>query len=202
MRIRHWISVLGLLVGCSAAPHAEIATYDFGMPRANNPAPPRLPVALTLAPVAAAPWLGGSDIVYRLAYEDSARPRAYSLSRWVAPPGALFTQRLQQRLDSSGAIAGTNDGVTTPYLLRMDLEEFSQVFDAPDSSRALVRVRATLIDATGRTLVAQQTFTVERPVTGSNAAGAVRSLRDASDGAVDSLLEWLGGELNRIAKSR
>jgi cholesterol transport system auxiliary component len=199
MRLGLLTVVLGLLAGCVAVPN--IATYDFGLPSTGKATTAHLPAPLALVPVAAPSWLNGSDIVYRLSYQDPARPRTYSLSRWVAPPATLFAQRLRQRLDSVGSVVSTSDGVTAQYLLRTELEEFSQVFDAPDSSRASVRLRAMLIDAPSRSLLAQRTFSVERSVLVSDATGGVRGLSEASEGVMDGLLEWLGGEMNRLAKN-
>lgn len=198
--MRRWLLALLLLGGCVVAPDAPIATYDLGLPPITPGTGTPLLAPLSVAPVAAPAWLNSSEIVYRLLYQDPARSRSYGYSRWVAPPAALLTQRVRQQLDLVAAVASTNDGVTSQYVLRMELEEFTQVFDTPNSSRALVRLRAILIDAPSRKLLAQRTFSVEGPARTPDASGAVSGLSEASDGALHALLEWLNGEMSKVAK--
>jgi ABC-type uncharacterized transport system auxiliary subunit len=59
-----------------------------------------------------------------------------------------------------------------------------------------VRLRATLIHLTTRRLVAQQTFTQERQAL-PNAEGAAKSLGEAGDAVVSSLLAWSRQYLNK-----
>jgi cholesterol transport system auxiliary component len=189
---------VGLIAGCASGPVANVATYDFGLSPTRRDDIRHLPAPLSVASVAAPPWLNSNEIIYRLNYQDAARARAYSLSQWVAPPAALLTQRLRQQLDFAGTITRPNEGFSSRYLLRTELEEFSQIFDTADSSRALVRIRAALVDVATKTSLAQRTFSVERLVPAPNAAGAVTSLGQATDGAIEALLEWLVIEMNQV----
>jgi cholesterol transport system auxiliary component len=124
-----------------------------------------------------------------------AQPRAYVESRWLAPPAALFTVRLRQRLVATnrGGVLMPGDGVRVAATLRVELEEFSQVFDAPERSRALVRVRATLVS--GGRLLGQTSFTIERSAPSADGAGAARALALAADGAIDRLIDWTAESL-------
>lgn len=190
---------LALLAGCAIGPRARegVANHDFGLPRADKETNPRLQQDLIVADVNAPAWMDNSAIYYRLAYQDPTRPRAYSLSRWVMSPAALLGQRLRAsiaRANKSGVLA-PGDGARSPYTLRLALEEFSQVFDAPERSRAVLRLRASLVR--GHEIVAQQNFSLEEPAATPNAEGGVRALIAASDAAGEKLVDWLAANMNR-----
>ena len=183
------------LSACAGNPAAPPAEYDFGIGGATLEEPPRLKREIAVADATAPAWLDSPALVYRLAYRDAAQPRAYVESRWVAPPAALFTAQLRQRLVAttrSGVLA-PHDGVRTAATLRVELLEFSQVFDAPDQSRAVVRVRAVLLS--GGRLLAQTSFTVDRPAPSADAAGGARALALAADAAIDRLIGWTADTL-------
>jgi cholesterol transport system auxiliary component len=73
----------------------------------------------------------------------------------------------------------------------VDLEEFSQVFEVPDKSRAYVRMRATLIRATERGVVAQRTFGTERTAASADAVGGAKALASGADELVDAIVAWV-----------
>jgi cholesterol transport system auxiliary component len=178
------------LAACVNNPPVKPAEYDFG-PGAVTPAgSPRLQREITVASVTSPVWLDSPGLIYRLAYRDASQPRSYVESRWVAPPKELFTARLRQRLGATAPsrVLAPADGVRTAVTLRVELLEFSQVFDSPERSRALVRVRAVLV-ADGR-LVAQSSFTTEEPARSADAAGGARALALAADAAIDRLISW------------
>jgi cholesterol transport system auxiliary component len=189
---------LALLAGC-AIPQARdgMASYDFGLLRPDKEANPRLRHDLVVAAVSAPAWMDNSGIYYRLAYQDATRPQAYAQSRWVMPPAALLGQRLRARIAqaSKSAVFAPADGVRADYTLRLELEEFSQVFDAADKSRAVVRLRASLIRNRG--IVVQQGFGVERASATPNAEGGVQALIAASDEAGNSLIDWLAANMKK-----
>jgi len=181
--------------GCSLAPAPGpvIANYDFGLPPEGRTTPV-LRQPLLVHNVNAPGWLDSPLIYYRLTYQDVTRPQAYADSRWVSSPAELFTNRLRARLAASaGGIIRPGDDARAKYALRVDLEEFIQVFDAPGKSRALVRLRASVMG--NRSLIAQRDFSVERPAKTPDAEGGVRALIGASDEAVDQLIDWMVGAL-------
>jgi cholesterol transport system auxiliary component len=142
-------------------------------------------------------WLSGPGIVYRLNYDNAARPQAYALSRWSASPALLLTERLRARLaaaTANGIVAGI-DGVRADYVLRVELEDFSQSFDAPNSSRVALRARASLISIPARTLVAQSTFPVEQAAPTPDAPGAVQALNAATEEFLEALVKWTEARL-------
>ena len=185
------------LAGCALGPKIQQTdTYDLGPPRAYAGAGPSVAATLLLPDVSAPSWLDGHGIVYRLSYENDARPQAYANSRWVAPPAALLTQRLRSRFAAGpGGVVTGADGARAEYGLRVELEDFSQSFTATNASRVALRARASLVRLADRLLVAQRVFVVERPAPTPDARGAVVALGDASDEVVESLVQWTGGQV-------
>ena len=190
---------LAVLAGCAIGPQSRdgIANYDFGLPRSDKEVNPRLQHDLVVAVVSAPAWMENAGIYYRLAYQDATRPQAYAQSRWVMPPAALLGQRLRASIAraSKAGVFAPADGVRADYTLRLELEEFSQVFDAADKSRAVVLLRASLIRNRG--LVAQQSFGIERAAATPNAEGGVRALIAASDEAGNGLIDWLTANMKK-----
>jgi cholesterol transport system auxiliary component len=187
------VMALGLACGsCGISPIStppEVTQYDFGPAPAKNPAP-ALRQSLLIYDVSAPGWLDSPVIYYRLAYQDAARPLAYADSRWVGSPAELIGGRVRGRLAGSGkgGIVHPADGTRASYALRVELDEFMQVFDAPGQSRAVVRLRASVLGKNA--LLAQKNFSVERPAGTPDAEGGVRALIAASDEAVDQLVAW------------
>ena len=180
-----------LLGGCSVLPTPTTpdAQYDFGPPVAAAPAVKVNGTVLVHEPLAPA-WMDGPALHYRLLQTAPAQPRAYANSRWVMPPAALLTARLKSRLaEASPGVYGPTDSLRADQVLRLELDEFAQVFDSPQSSRAVVRVRALL--AAGRAAPLQKTFTVERPAATPDAPGGARALIAAADESVNQILAWV-----------
>jgi cholesterol transport system auxiliary component len=178
------------LAGCTLGPpqRPSQALYDLGPPAA--PDSPWPAASLAIPRVSAPDWLESPTFQYRLAYQDPLRYHGYAGSRWVASPAQLLTERLRQAAQASGRGGARDvDGVKADYLLRVDLEEFSQVFDSPGASRAVVRARATLVRG-GRTLAGQKNFAVEKPAPSPDAAGGAQALAAAADQLVAELLAW------------
>jgi cholesterol transport system auxiliary component len=194
--------VCGAFTGCSLGPKAteQPASYDLGQPRAAAAASSAIAATLAVPEVIAPAWLSGNGIIYRLNYDNASRARAYTLSRWTAPPPALLTQRVRSRFAaaSPAGIVTSADGVRADYILRVELEDFSQSFDAPASSRVTVRARASLVSLANRTLVAQREFAMEQPAPTPDAAGGVQALSAASEELVDSLLNWTAERLKSV----
>jgi len=190
---------LALLAGCAVGPQSRegTASYDFGLPRTDKDINPRLHQDLLVADASSPAWMDNSGIYYRLAYQDATRPQAYSLSHWVMPPAALFGQRMRASIAraSSAGVFVPADAVRAGYTLRLELEEFSQVFDAADRSRAVLRMRASLIRQRG--IVAQQDFNIEHTAATPNAEGGVRALIAASDDAGEKLVDWLAVNMKK-----
>ncbi|RQR34859.1 ABC-type transport auxiliary lipoprotein family protein [Burkholderia sp. Bp9142] len=145
--------------------------------------------ALKVLDVAAPDALDTDKFVYRLAYADAQRMAVYRDSRWTAPPAQLLTQRLRGALSLRGAVLEGSDGVRAPTL-KVDLNEFEQVFDGQSQSHGAVTARATLT-RDGKVL-GQRTFVARAPSSTPDAAGGARALAAASDELVSQIAAWVG----------
>lgn len=183
-----------VLGGCALpAKPQRPALYDFGPGPLSAPAPAQAAKpALVLAEVEAPAALDSGALLYRLAYADAQQLRPYGQARWTMPPAQLLRQRLREALGRQRPVLNAGEGGAT-LLLRVELEEFSQLFEAPERSQGLVRLRASLVDtALGREqLLAQKVVVAQRPAASADAAGGVRALTGAADAAVQELLDWL-----------
>ena len=186
-----------LAAGCSLAPQprATQTEYDFGPLPTQATGAPRIREPVLVPEITAPAWLDTNAMVYRLAYQDVASPRAYANSRWVMPPAALMTTRLRSRLaqESAAGVLAPDDNARADAVLRVELMEFSQVFDAPGTSQVLVQVRASLIR--GQKLAAQRSFVVRKPTATADAAGAAAAFAGSADEAVDAVVAWTAGVL-------
>ena len=217
---QHLLFVLALLLaGCASPRSAETyKMYDFGPAPMHVPAaaaPARM-APLVLFDTQATPSLEGNAVLYRLAYADAQQLKPYALARWSMPPAQLISQRLRQHLGLQRAVVAPGEllpasaprfaasaavpasapspSLAAPLLnLRLVLEEFSQVFDAPADSHGLLRLRATLTQrASGsEILLAQRSFVVQQPAPSPDAVGAVRALTAASDQLAEQMAAWL-----------
>jgi cholesterol transport system auxiliary component len=184
--------MIATLVSCAFDRPSSVAptSYDLGPPPRYSRANPSI-AGTVLIPTARAPaWLDEPGIAYRLLYEERDQPRTYAMSRWAADPAALLTDRIRSRFAAvSGGVVTPVDSSTADYTLRVDLDDFSQRFDAPGHSRATLIARATLLSTHDRKLVAQRTFAIEREAA-PDAAGAVTALTEASGEFVEELVKW------------
>lgn len=198
------------LAGCSAlpSPPAAAVRYDLGLADVNPPAasaaaPPVAPVPLVLAEVQT-PGLpeGMTAMLYRLHYADSQQLRAYQSARWSQAPALMLEQRLRMRLGLERAVLSERDGISFRTLdgrplaaLKVELHEFSQVFDSASSSHAVVRVRASLIERDAHTgsnvLGGQKIFTAQVPAATADAAGGAKAMALAVDDVTAQLSRWL-----------
>ena len=194
------------LSGCSALPDKPVrpTLYDFGpgsvtLESATRQAP--LP-ALALDDITTSGGaLDNTALLYRLAYTEVQALRPYAHARWSTPPAQLVRQRLREQLSLRRPVFNARDGVAInrsggavlPLRLRLELEEFSQLFTAPDASVGVIRLRATLVEVTpaGEKFIGQRSVVVQRPAPTADATGGVRALTAATDAAIEELDQWL-----------
>src|SRR6185369_15623882 len=121
-------------------------------------------------------------------------------ARWSAPPPQLIRQRLRQLLGNDRVVLDQADnaalartGGAAPRVLRLDLEEFSHLFESPTESWGLLRLRATLMENTiaGERLLDQRSFVIRRPAPSADAPGGARALAAATDAAAEEIGQWL-----------
>ena len=206
------------LSGCSILDKPlRLAMYDFGpgelasasaAPASASSASLPASTAMTRLPALAlddiaspAGALDNTSVLYRLAYVDAQQLRAYSQARWSSPPAQLIRQRLREQLSQRRSVFNAREGLALnrsqsaalPPVLRLELEEFSQVFSSPQASVGLIRLRATLLELSpgGEKLIGQRTFAIEQPATSADAAGGVRALTLATDAAIAAIDQWL-----------
>ena len=193
-----------LLSACAALPEKPVrpVVYDFGpaslaVPTAAvggfaNAATAPLP-ALMLADIQAPAALDGTAMLYRLAYTDARQLRPYAQARWSMTPAQLVRQRLREQLSAQRTVLNPGEAPAN-LTLRLELEEFTQIFDQPDHASAQVRLRATLVDTqAGRErLLAQRQASAQRPAPTPDAAGGVQALAAATDAVAAELAQWVG----------
>ena len=189
-----------LLAGCHLIGSHDTAktAFDFGVPQTREieAGLKALPVDIVVTNIVAPGWMDNSSMYYRLTYRNTANPLPYANSQWVMSPAALLTQRLRWTLGGSNeGSSGSGPSTRALYVLRSELIEFEQIFDRPDQSHGVLRLRATLEQQRdgGR---AQRTFTIEKPAPTPDAAGGVKALSRCADELSDSVTEWVAGELS------
>jgi len=192
------VAVLAL-TGCHFLGTQDSAkmAFDFGPPKTQESAPDPKPLRanVTVADIVAPGWMDNSSMYYRLTYRNAANPLPYANSRWVMSPAALLTQRLRWTLGdgSDGEIRGASPP-KEDYLLRGELMEFEQIFDRPDQSRGVLRLRATLEGRrNGRRT--QQTFEIEKPAPTPDAAGGAKALSLCAVELSNSVTRWVADKL-------
>lgn len=205
MLIRHTLLVMlvaagGCLSACSTPSVVTPSVFDLGTvkfgPLASGAVDMRVEVSAT-------PALASTDMVYRLLYDDAQVWRRYANSRWAATPAQLVQERLRVGLLAAPAVNGVGGvgGTAVSRNLSVRVLEFSQWFDRPDSSRAVIQVEARLYQ--NGILQVQQLMQVEAPASSANAAGGAAALAQASDELANRLLNWQGEQQReRIMSSK
>lgn len=185
----------GCAIGQQKTPSPD--AFDLGPePLRSAPASGKLPGTLMVSDVAAPPWLDTTSMFYRLAYIDGAKVQAYAHSRWVASAPDMITTRLRARLAevmAQGAVT-PSDGARGETQLKFELDEFDHVFDAPGSSKVVMRARGTLIKRLDRSVIAQRGFLVELPAA-PNAPGAVKAFSSAVDQFSTQVVDWVSATI-------
>ena len=174
------VALLLLQQGCAAVSRpASPAVHDLGVSTVGGGG--RAAAMLRGLEVQAAPWLGTTAMGYRLATVQPTRRQAYAESRWAASPAQLVEVSLRRGLTpGQGACR-----------LRVELDEFVQIFDTPDGSRGLVEVRVSLLPGRGEQVLAFHAFSVTRPAPVADAAGGVQALRAATRDLATDIEVWL-----------
>lgn len=191
------VSLIAMLVaalsisGCASVGKTDAATlHDLGPLRVQQT--PALPALrpISIAEIRAPAWLDSNMMFYRLDYANALQPRTYAHARWTMPPAQLLMQQLKARIAQAGGVALTaSDGALDVPVLRIELDDFTQNFDAPDRSVGTVSLRASAYK--GRALVAQKSFTRQAPASSADASGGASALAAASNAAVADIIVWL-----------
>lgn len=175
-----------LLTACASRPPAQanLAYYDFSGEPASLPAP------LRSVDISSSSWLASNAMYYRLAYADGNRREHYAESRWTAQPAELLGVRLERNL--MGAVATPGSFLCR---LRLELDDLTQVFDQPGSSRLLLEARATLY-GTQQTVLARRSLSLSRPA-GADARSGVAASGAVVDALSRELQAWARQECRK-----
>ena len=180
--------LLGLmLTGCFTAGkrggEETLAIYDLGL--ISVPSADKLRRAQPMAVEVRAPlWFDSMGIEYRLAYVDKARLREYGRARWAGPPAQLIQQHLVQQLGF--VVHGQS---RAGCVLRLDITEFSQVFDTPNTSHALLQGRLQWMDRS-RTSMAMREINLLSDAPSADARGGVAALSASIEQLTVTIKNW------------
>ncbi|MCB1929755.1 MAG: membrane integrity-associated transporter subunit PqiC [Rhodocyclaceae bacterium] len=177
-------AVLAVLAGCGSVGTLpkSLTLHDFGPPGEARYAPA---VPLRLLEVRAPSWLGSSGMQYRFADPTDQRRLTYTQNRWVGSPSELIQTAMRRAYDLALPDGGG-------CLLRVELDEFSQVFDSPTTSHGVIEARALLISPRADALLAETRINVTAGAASPDAGGGAAALREASDRLIDEVARWLG----------
>jgi cholesterol transport system auxiliary component len=177
-----------------------MAVYDLGLQSHTDnqlQQPHQQRKSVLIADAAAPLWLDNTAIHYRLLYSNPSQSYSYANSRWAAPPAAILTQKIRDRIvtHTDKRVIKNSGTARADYILHIELEEFIQVFDTANDSRIAISLRASLVERNSRYLFAQKDFGIQEKTPTADAAGAVSALGSASNQLVDQLIAWLTAEL-------
>ena len=171
------ILLLLLTAGCSlSGKNIVVALHDLG--------PVTLPreAGVTYSPlirVSAPDWLTDTHIYYRQLFLVPTVLKTYTRDRWIAPPGELLERRFSLIKGGQGLV------------LRIQLVDFEQQFDAPDRARTLFGFNVKVFRGRGDKPLGQRFFSYQQENETANAAGTINSFAELSNRAADDLAIWL-----------
>jgi cholesterol transport system auxiliary component len=175
-----------VLAACGNLPKAAAtyAVHDFGP--LDSAVMRSVPFPIRNLEVVPAPWLASNAIQYRLVYAQPTRRQFFLESRWAAQPAQLMEVAIKRTLKANQTAVATSG-----CRLRIDLDEFAQVFDTAGVSRGVIEARAVLLAPRTDQLIASQGFAVTRPAASADAVGGVVALREGVLQLSGELLDWL-----------
>ena len=172
--------LISLLNGCGGAAPAEPRTLDLGLAAPGSALPPE-----RIASVRAVAPFESTDMQYRLAYRNAAEIAAFASSRWAASPAELLRKQLLRAAnDKAGKCA-----------LDIEIQEFTQVFSAKESSEVRIELRAWLGTTGARASgVVTRGWSVVEPDAGADAAAGAAAFARAADRAIGELGRWIAAQ--------
>ena len=119
---------------------------------------------------------------YRLAYRNPAEIAAFAHSRWAAAPAELFRKQLLRAANEQAARCG----------LRVEIQEFTQVFTAKEASEARIELRAWL--GTGPERAVSRGISVVEPNAGPDAVSGAAAMARAANRAIADIGAWIAAQ--------
>lgn len=120
---------------------------------------------------------------YRLAWRNAAEIAPFANSRWAATPAEMLRKQLLRSASEQTAKCG----------VRMEIQEFTQVFTAKDASEARLELRVWLGTAPGKP-IASRGWNVVEPNAGADAASGAAALARAVNRAVGEIGGWVAAQ--------
>lgn len=195
MKMRHlsqaclMLALLVFLQACASNTAVRHSNYDFGAPPARL-AQSAVKLALSVAEISAPATLDGIAMLYRLDYDNPQQLRPYAQHRWSMPPAQLFAQRLKLQIAAGGGtVLALTDGVANLPVLKIEIDEFSQIFSSPLQSHAQLSLRASLMKK--NTLIAQRQFSLTQPAASADAPAGAKAMQKTADATIAALIAWL-----------
>jgi cholesterol transport system auxiliary component len=165
-----------LLAGCGGSATTEPRSYDLGLE-----APAARLAGVRIGAVRAVAPFEANDMQYRLAYRNAAEVAAYSGSRWAATPAEMFRRQLLR----------ASVGGPAKCVLDVEIQEFSQVFGAKETSDARIEARLTL--SSGAKSLSRHLTVVESNA-GPDAVGGAAAVARASNRAIGEIGSWVAAQ--------
>ncbi len=119
---------------------------------------------------------------YRLAYRNAAELATFANSRWAAPPAELLRKQLLRT-------AHEKPGKCT---LDLEIQEFTQVFSARETSDARIELRGWL--GAGGTRAVSRGWSIVEPNAGADAVSGAAAFARAADRAIGELGGWIAAQ--------
>jgi cholesterol transport system auxiliary component len=189
IKISLMLAAVALLQACAGAPQSTNYNYDFGAVSREQKLQP-IAMTMSIADISAPGTLDGNAMLYRLQYDNQQLLRPYAQHHWSMPPAQLLTQRLKSRIAAAGGtVVGTTDGIADLPVLKIDLDEFSQVFTSATQSEAHISFRASVIRK--NKLIAQRYFNLGTTSDSADARGGAKAMQITADASITSMLAWL-----------
>jgi cholesterol transport system auxiliary component len=201
------VALIVTVAGCAQRQTGQsITVYDMGLGVWKSPTHITTEPSVTGSVVMRPPLLlhaiqttralDSSALYYRLLYSDPLQPKPYAQARWSMPPAELLEQQLRYRIGAQRHVIHPQEHWQLQpgaMQLQLHLDELSHVFETPDKSYGLLKLRATLSipHNKGARLIAQRSFTVTHPSVTPDAAGGVRALHQAVEQLALELDAWI-----------
>lgn len=187
--------VIGLLQACASGSPTANLSYDFGPLNTESKEHQQQDadaskIAISVADISAPITLDSNAMLYRLVYDNPQLLRPYAQHHWSMPPAQLFAQRFKSKIAAAGAtVLDVADGVADLAILKIELDEFSQVFTSTTQSAAKITLRASLIRK--NKLIAQHYFAAATASASADASGGAKAMQLTADRNISAILAWL-----------
>lgn len=179
------IALAAAMSGCAniGRPAQGFALFDLGL---AEPVQPPLAAQPAGIDVRTPSWLASPAMQYRLEYRQPAQREAFQESRWASPPAEMLAHALERALVSAGPRG-------SECRLRIDLDEFAQVFVDSQTSHAEIVARVQLLPARGSAALLHERFVIREAAPTPDAPGGVSAHRRAVQALAARIAAWLAG---------